>query len=158
MKHESRFGAHIGTSSLLLIFMTLALVSFGSLSLAGAQADERLSDKLAEHTVQYYSAAHEAEAFVAVTDAKLRAARSASTDEADYLARTAELASETVIPINDTQSLCVSLDFRYPDASDKDDRLYRIKKWRIEPIDDASYERHLPVSGAGTPGDPADSD
>ncbi len=45
MKHESKFGAHIGTSSLLLIFRTRALVSFGTLSRAGAIADNRLSYK-----------------------------------------------------------------------------------------------------------------
>ncbi|MBR4528957.1 MAG: hypothetical protein IKO80_01635 [Lachnospiraceae bacterium] len=150
MNHEYRFGAHIGTSSLLLIFLTLSLVSFGALSLAGAKADERLSEKLGEHTAEYYAASHEAEAFVARTDTGLRKACAESADEADFRARTAGMASDLVIPMNDNQSLCVALEFLYPaDGAAGADRLCRVVSWRVETRDDADYERHLPVSGSG---------
>ena len=144
MKQESRFGAHIGTSSLLLIFLTLSLVSFGSLSLAGAKADERLSVKLSEHTSEYYAACHEAEAFVARTDLAL--AELYAADPAGYPEQAGTVPSSVVIPINETQQLIVAVT---PADPAEDGRYCRITKWKVDTIDVQSYERHLPVSGRG---------
>ncbi|MCR5675443.1 MAG: hypothetical protein K6G16_07030 [Lachnospiraceae bacterium] len=151
MNHEYRFGAHIGTSSLLLIFLTLSLISFGALSLAGARADERLSEKLLVHTQEYYAASHKAEAFIAQTDTRLRAALAESSGPSDYQARIDGLTSDLSVPMNDTQTLHVSLSFVSPSETDSaaDTCLYQITRWRIENTDNASYERHLPVSGSG---------
>ena len=158
MKQESRFGAHIGTSSLLLIFLTLSLVSFGSLSLAGAKADERLSVKLSEHMAEYYAACHEAEAFVARTDRAL--SEIYSSDPAAYPAQAENVPLSVMIPINDTQQLLVALapvdpategsaTGNDPAAPVKGARFCRITKWKVDNLDLESYERHLPVSGHG---------
>ena len=50
----------VGVSWLLVIFVLLALVSFGVLSLAGAGADKRLSDKTMVHSQQYFAASNAA--------------------------------------------------------------------------------------------------
>lgn len=146
MKQESRFGAHIGTSSLLLIFLTLSLVSFGSLSLAGAKADERLSVKLSEHTAEYYAACHEAEAFVARTDSALSALF--AEDPASFSERAQKVPMTTVIPLNDTQELFVALEPADP-AGSGGGRYCRVIRWKVDNKDEESYERHLPVSESG---------
>ena len=144
MKQETRFGAHIGTSSLLLIFLTLSLVSFGSLSLAGAMADERLSVKLQEHTLEYYTACHEGEAFVARTDRALSELYAA--DPASFSEQAASVPLSVTIPINSTQQLIVAV---APADPAEDGRYCRITSWKVDTIDVQSYERHLPVSGRG---------
>lgn len=48
---------NVGISLLILIFMTLALLTFSVLSLENAVADRRLSQKAADHTTAYYTAA-----------------------------------------------------------------------------------------------------
>ena len=58
MKHKMKYSMPVGTSSILLIFMTLCLICFATLSLANANADYRLSKKLADHTSAYYQAAN----------------------------------------------------------------------------------------------------
>ncbi|MCR5177705.1 MAG: hypothetical protein K6C95_01835 [Lachnospiraceae bacterium] len=147
MTQETRFGAHIGTSSLLLIFLTLSLVSFGALSLAGAKADQRLSDKLYEHTLSYYAAQHEAEQFIAVTNSKLKKAYEASGDENAYRAAVAGMKTEDAFPVGNSQELVVKLAIEYPDSADED--LFSIRSWRIKSISDDDYTRHLPVSDSG---------
>ena len=147
MTQETRFGAHIGTSSLLLIFLTLALVSFGALSLAGSKADQRLSDKLYEHTLLYYAAQHDAEQFIAVTNSKLKRTYMNSTDENAYRSAVAGMKSEESFPLGDSQELVVKLSFVYPETADED--MYTVRSWRIRSISDDDYTRHLPVSGSG---------
>ena len=50
----------IGTTSIVLIFVMLCMLTFSVLSLATAQADLRLSRKSAERTTAYYDAEHRA--------------------------------------------------------------------------------------------------
>lgn len=45
-----------GISLMLLIFLSLCLITFSLLSLSGAVADEKLSQKAADHTTEYYQA------------------------------------------------------------------------------------------------------
>ena len=49
---------NVGISLLILIFMTLALLTFSVLSLENAVAVRRLSQKAADHTTAYYDAAN----------------------------------------------------------------------------------------------------
>ena len=50
----------IGTTSIVLIFVMLCMLTFSVLSLATAQADLRLSRKSAERTTAYYDAENRA--------------------------------------------------------------------------------------------------
>lgn len=56
MRRNKFRGANIGTSSILIIIVTLTLICFGGLSLASASADYRLCQKLADRTSAYYEA------------------------------------------------------------------------------------------------------
>ena len=46
----------MGASSILMIFVVLALTTFGILSFLSARADLRLTERAADHTVAYYKA------------------------------------------------------------------------------------------------------
>ena len=50
----------VGTSSILLIFVLLCMITFAVLSLVSARSDYRLSQKNAEHTRDYYEAENKA--------------------------------------------------------------------------------------------------
>ena len=69
---SKNFGMNVGTSSILLIFVTLCLVSFAALSLVSANADRKLSVKVADRTVAYYDACNKAEQSIAGIDATLK--------------------------------------------------------------------------------------
>ena len=70
-RQGSRFRLHAGTASILLVFVTLCLISFAVLSLVNANADLRLSKKIAERNTAYYEAVSEAERFLAEADTTL---------------------------------------------------------------------------------------
>lgn len=68
-KHNNTgFGNHVGTSSILLIFIVLCLVSFAGLSLVSANADYTLTAKIASRTSSYYSASNKAQDVLAELD------------------------------------------------------------------------------------------
>ena len=72
MNRKSKgFGMNVVTSSILLIFVTLCLVSFATLSLVSANADRKLSTKVADRTVAYYNACNKAEESIASIDATI---------------------------------------------------------------------------------------
>ena len=60
-KSRISLGNHIGTSSILLIFVVLCFVSFAALSLISANADYILTRKVADRTASYYDACNTAE-------------------------------------------------------------------------------------------------
>lgn len=60
-----------GISLILLIFLSLCLITFSLLSLSGATADERLSQKAADRTTEYYAAVSAANEVLAEIDTKL---------------------------------------------------------------------------------------
>ena len=144
MKHKMKYSMPVGTSSILLIFMTLCLVCFATLSLANANADYRLSKKLADHTTAYYQAASKAEAFVASSDAKLHQAYLQSKDSSSYFDLTGGSTLSSDFPISDVQSLHVVLDVIYPNQ--KNTALYHISNWQIVTDDSGlNYDNSLNV-------------
>ena len=67
MRPGRSYQLHVGTASILLVFLTLCLSSFAVLTLVNANADKRLSDKLSARTLAYYEAVAEAEAWIAAS-------------------------------------------------------------------------------------------
>ena len=61
----------IGTSSILMAFVLLCLVTFAALSYASSSADERLSATLRDRVTAYYQATDKAERWLAEVDASL---------------------------------------------------------------------------------------
>ncbi len=69
-KQQSYF-VNIGSSSLLVIFLVLCLVTFAILSLSSARSDYSFSEKMALHKQEYYEASERAEIVVSEIDEML---------------------------------------------------------------------------------------
>ncbi len=72
-KQQSYF-VNIGSSSLLVIFLVLCLVTFAILSLSSAKSDYSFSERLAAHRKNYYEASARAEDVTGEIDRILSAA------------------------------------------------------------------------------------
>ncbi len=122
------FRLNVGTSSILMIFVILCLVSFATLSIISASADNKLSNKVLERTTAYYNACNEAEICLSQIDDTLIAAYQSSATEDDYFDAVGHTVSFT-IPVSDFQTLHVGLEILYP-VSDED-TFYRIIQWQV---------------------------
>lgn len=145
MKNKAKgFGINVGTSSILLIFVTLSLVSFATLSLVSANADKRLSQKIADRTKSYYEACNNAESSIATIDATLRQiyAQSASADE--YFSQVGHTKSYA-LPITELQTLSLQLTLLYPE--DENSAFYHIDSWKIITTGELEYDSKLRVFG-----------
>ncbi|MCD8346802.1 MAG: hypothetical protein LUD16_02400 [Lachnospiraceae bacterium] len=84
-----------GISLMLLIFLSLCLITFSLLSLSGATADEKLSQKTADRTTAYYEAVTQANQILSEIDTQLAAALKETADAENpaeaYLAACAEI-------------------------------------------------------------------
>ncbi|MBR5970558.1 MAG: hypothetical protein IK016_09480 [Lachnospiraceae bacterium] len=97
MRQRRGYQLHVGTASILLVFLTLCLSSFAVLTLVNANADKRLSDKLAARTKAYYEAVSEAERFIGEQSASGESAgKDFYFDENQYLRVSVEHAGGTV--------------------------------------------------------------
>ncbi len=142
-KNRIRMGANVGSSSILLIFVILCLISFATLSLVSANADWKLNRKIMDRTTSYYNACNQAEAQIAELDRQCREAYLASSSEAGYFAAVEDLKSRFAVPISDTQQLEVEVGFLYP--QEEEDPFYRITSWKVSNIQDFEYHSTLPV-------------
>ena len=120
---------NLGTSSLLLIFVVLSLVSFAVLSLSSALSDKKLTDKTVEKNVSYYEACNEAYEKLADLDKKLIDIYKTSTDEASYLKACEGLDLEMIIPVTEYQGLEVKVTPNYPTSDN--DVFYSITSWKL---------------------------
>ncbi len=127
-KSEPEFHINVGSSSILLIFVILCLISFATLSIVSANADAKLSRRVTERTTAYYEACNQAQADIANMDDTLASVYADSLDEEDYFAAVGHNKSYR-IPISDLQTLSVTLDILYPTASG--DPFYRITSWQV---------------------------
>lgn len=139
-----------GISLILLIFLSLCLLTFSLLSLSGALADERLSQKAADRTTEYYaavSAAHkslaEIDAFLQYFFAENSGKEKLTADDLVSLLldvdELAELGLQTDpdidphtlafnIAVNEAQQLHVVLSFHDPDADFE--TFYDVVEWK----------------------------
>ena len=78
------FSSGIGSSSILVIYVILSLVSFATLSIVSANADYKLSKKVLDRTTAYYEAEGQAQAALAALDAELSALYESSSSETAY--------------------------------------------------------------------------
>lgn len=137
--HEKQSpGINVGNSSLLFIFLTLALISFASLSLSSAQADSGLTGKIAQRTQGYYDACNEAQKQLAEADARLAALCEAGLSEEYYFARAGGHIDFSV-PVSDSQALNVSLKVLWPEEEEKGP-YYRVVVWQVVPTGELTYE------------------
>lgn len=104
----------IGSSSILLIFVLLCLVSFATLSYVTAGADYKLSSTMLDRTTAYYEAKARAEVMLAGLDETLSQIYAGSEDADAYFNAVGRYKS-FMIPISELQSLEVCLTLLYPE-------------------------------------------
>lgn len=123
------FGMNLGSSSLLLVFVVLCLVSFAALSIVSASADHRLTEKVSTRTQSYYEACNQAESSIAGLDSVLVSQYQSSADEDAYFSVVGHSKSY-IIPITDNQFLQVEVEILYPRSDD--DTFYQVTSWQVE--------------------------
>jgi len=141
-KHSG--GINIGTSSILVTFVLLALVTFAALSYISARSDYVLSKEAADRTASYYDANRMAEIYLANIEALLSKHLDSCASEKEYYDGIDELFSDNEkievsddgngirklsysIAVTNGQNLNVVLSTHYPDVSD--DSLFKVDKW-----------------------------
>lgn len=127
-KQNPQFSIHVGSASLLMIFVILCLVSFATLSIVSANADRKLTDKVLERTDAYYAACNEAETALAAVDQTLESVCASASSEEEYFSTVGHDKSYA-IPISDLQKLQVTIEILYPAGSG--DPYYRITNWQV---------------------------
>ena len=127
-KSRESFGVNIGTSSLLLVFVIMCLVSFATLSTVSANADRKLNDKVLERTELYYDACNQAEIRLQGIDNTLKSLYDTGLTREEYFAQVGENI-DFAIPVSDIQTLNVSIKVNYPSVYDG--TFYSIDKWQL---------------------------
>ncbi len=125
---QKNLGVNIGSSSILLIFVLLCLVSFATLSIVSAHADINLNKKIEERMTSYYEACNSAETSIAEIDHTLSDLYASGISEEEYFKQVGHTISYA-IPISDTQSLNIELTIRYPKQSGE--TFYSISSWKV---------------------------
>lgn len=121
-------GIHVGSASILLIFVLLCLVSFATLSIVSANADNKLTAKVLERTTAYYNACNEAERNLADIDQTLATVYSSCDSSEEYFQTVGHTKSYT-LPISESQTLQITIEILYPETDE--DTFYRITSWQV---------------------------
>ena len=139
---SSTFKLNIGTSSILLIFVTLCLVAFSTLAFVSANADYKLSAKVAERSHSYYHAQNEINLQLAKLDTFLKETYVNSADSDEYF-QAAGTTQTYTSNLSDSQTLEVIVDIQYPRLAD--DHFYEITSWQIISLNQVDYENNMMV-------------
>ena len=132
MSKSTFSGSHVGSASILLIFTVLSLVSFATLTMTSSKADNNLTNKLIERQKEYSRACHRGNAFVAAVNS-------------GYETETSDGIMKESIPINDNQTLDITIMTNSAENSDISDNSSKIIQWQIVNITDFEYNNTLPV-------------
>ncbi len=144
MDRKQSGGINIGTSSILVTFVLLALVTFAALSYMSARSDYVLSKEAADRTASYYDANRMAEIYLANIEGLLAKHNSTCAGEEEYMAGIDRVFEDNEnievsegadgskilsysVAVTSGQNLNVSLTVHYPDIND--DSLFKIDKW-----------------------------
>ena len=127
-KKKQFFGMNIGSASMLLIFVILCMVSFAALTIISANADRRLSRRIADRTTAYYDACNSAQESLAGINQVLSAQYHTSASMEEYFHAVGHNKSYA-IPISDTQTLLVEIEILYPEQDNG--TFYKITSWKV---------------------------
>lgn len=144
MNRKKTYGISVGTSSILVIIVILSLVCFAGLSVVSANADHRLSQKLAERTTAYYQAASLANEDLALLYEQLQQLYINSDSLADYKAKIKESLPDPLTfsyMISDSQSLIMSVTLVYPE--NPGDALFTIDRFQIVTTEEPALDTSL---------------
>ena len=125
----NRVNLNLGTSSLLLIFVVLSLVSFSALSLSSALSDKNLTDKTVEKNQTYYDACNMAQERLALIDRQISDIYLKSDNKDSYLEACSSLELTYVVPCGEYQGLQVKVTPTYP--VEENDHFFKIDTWKL---------------------------
>lgn len=117
-KHPTPF-LSIGASSLLVVFLVLAIMIFAVLSFVSAKNDYEYSRKMASSKAAYYKACNQAE------EALYDLSRALSSSNGEHF----PAQDSFLVPIDDHRQLLVSYDIVEGDMGSP---TYKIKEWKVE--------------------------
>ncbi|MCR4616745.1 MAG: hypothetical protein K5669_01020 [Lachnospiraceae bacterium] len=129
-KNAPEFKLNPGSTSILLIFVTLCLVAFAVLCVVSSNSDRKLGGKVITRTGEYYAACNRAQELIADIDSELLTAYTLSEgDETAYFNSVGGASRTFVIDIDSKQKLYVELAIDYP--ADDNSPFYRIVGWKV---------------------------
>lgn len=131
MSKKNATGLNVGSSSILIIFVLLCLMTFSILSMVSANADYKLSRKVSSRTTAYYDAVSEAQEILAAAD---KALESNSFEDIKGVTATYndnEVSLDYSVPFTEAQVLHVVLSAPYP-VGNKEDSHFLIRTWQVE--------------------------
>ncbi|MBR4720003.1 MAG: hypothetical protein IKP31_07165 [Lachnospiraceae bacterium] len=151
MNKKFRGGVNVGTSSVLVSFVLLCMVSFAALAYLSAHSDYTLSMQTAQRTTEYYEANRIAELYMANIEGLLSKHVKTCRNAGDYYSSIGALFDDNdsvfvseeeirdnpvtlsyTVPINDTLELNVTLKAHYPDEDDHS--IFTIEGWNTSVI------------------------
>ena len=147
MSNKRNKTIHIGFSTILMVFTMLCLVTFATISLLTANADYRLSKKVAAKTEDYYEADLLAREYLLQIDEALEELYQNNAGQNAFCQEALKRLQEMPLPqgitkssatdencygfeiaINDAQTLSVVLELQEP--QNNSDCFYTIKQWK----------------------------
>ncbi|MCQ2519192.1 MAG: hypothetical protein MJ107_01540 [Lachnospiraceae bacterium] len=142
MSKNSSPPLNVGTSSILFIFVILALISFSILSFVSSMSDYKLSNSVADNTASYYEACNYIEEQLSMADDTLKALYDTGISRKGYYDEVGQKRS-FAYPISDIQSLCVDISILYPEALGEP--FYKIDCWQVVTTGTLEYDDTLDV-------------
>lgn len=147
MKKKSLPVTNIGTTSLMMVFIILCMVTFAALSLSSVMRDARFGQKIQAHSDDYYTASNEAETILAQADRIFADAFTDASDEKEFYRMVEEQTQAFAtadrsdgqfvlsyrVNLNDTQALSVRLAVHSPNQikQKEADSFYKILSWQV---------------------------
>lgn len=147
MAEKKKFaqGVNVGSSSILVTFVLLCLVTFAALAFVSANSDYKLSQQTADRTTRFYEANHMAEVFLLNIDSQVKMKFNDSASESDFFNGIEDVFSDNdsviiekqdngtihlsySVKISDKQDLEVTLCTSYSEFKDKG--TVSIEKWQ----------------------------
>lgn len=141
MKNK-RYGVNVGSSSILIIFVVVCLVCFAALSIVSANSDLKMTKKMAEREISYYSACNDAYRALYDIDCTLQKIYDSSISEDDFYVQAGRQKS-FAYPVSDIHSLQVTISIQYPE-NDKEP-FYEITQWNVITTGSLDYDDSLPL-------------
>lgn len=140
MKKKQGMSVSIGSSTMLLIFVVISLVSFSVLSLSSAVTDRKFTDNIKNKNLAYYNACNTAEEEMSMIDAALARAYASCESEEAYFD---EVLHESLIqvPVSEHQELQVVLKHLYP--SKEGDAYYEIESYCLVNVNSPEIDEGL---------------
>lgn len=139
----------IGTTSILMVFVILILVTFSILSLSGAKTDQKLGNMTLKRTQDYYEAENQAEKKLAEIDQKLYFAKG----QMDFVNTLSDIDGIIILEekkqvsykeiMSDKQYLDVLIQLQWNDGK----QIYQYKKirWQTVVTGEWTVEDDIPV-------------